>query len=278
MRIDSNYWWKWLLTTGLFSLGTLSLISTLSFIYFPASAEDAGTVYNTSFDINSGERYFERQCSRCHGFDAKGNDETGAPDLTGRLARASTDAGIFNIIRSGVPGTAMLPVADNVPDPTIWQLVAYLDSLRYDPDSVILDGSADSGVALFTGKGDCDSCHMVNGQGGRLGPDLSRIGERNSPEDLSMAMLGPDDAVAPRWWTLKITGPDGEMREGFRMNEDSFSLRIMDNDANLWSFRKSQIQSYERVEESTMPSYERTMSESEIDDLVAYLFSLRKEI
>ena len=44
-------------------------------------------------------------------FDAKGNDETGAPDLTGRLTRASTDVAIFNIIRDGVPGTAMLPVS-----------------------------------------------------------------------------------------------------------------------------------------------------------------------
>jgi hypothetical protein len=67
------------------------------------------------------------------------------------------------------------------------------------------------------------------------------------------------------------------MREGFRMNEDSFSLRIMDDDENLWSFRKSQIQSYERVEESTMPSYEQSLSESELDDLIAYLFSLRRQ-
>jgi len=62
------------------------------------------------------------------------------------------------------------------------------------------------------------------------------------------------------------------------MNEDSFSVRIMDNDSNLWSFRKDQIQSIERIEQSTMPSYEQSLSESEIDDLIAYMFSLRKEI
>ena len=61
------------------------------------------------------------------------------------------------------------------------------------------------------------------------------------------------------------------------MGEDSFSLRIMDNDADLWSFRKNQIQSYERIEQSTMPSYDQSLSESELDDLVAYLFSLRRE-
>lgn len=241
-------------------------------------AEDGGTLYNTAVDIRMGNRYFERQCSRCHGFDAKGNDETGAPDLTGTLRRASSDAGIFNIIREGIPGTAMLPVAADVPDPTVWQLVAYINSLRYDPASVDLAGNAGSGADLFNGKGECASCHMVNGQGGRLGPDLSRVGENQTPEDLLQSMLDPDAEVAPRWWTIRVAGEDGAMREGFRMNEDSFSLRIMDVDANLWSFQKRDIESYERSEESTMPSYGQALSDSELDDLVAYLFSLRREV
>ena len=245
----------------------------------PAShAEDGGTLYNTAVDIRMGNRYFERQCSRCHGFDAKGNDETGAPDLTGTLRRASSDAGIFNIIREGIPGTAMLPVAADVPNPTVWQLVAYINSLRYDPASVDLAGNAGSGADLFGGRGECSSCHMVNGQGGRLGPDLSRVGENQTPEDLLQSMLDPDAAVAPRWWTIQVASRDGEVREGFRMNEDSFSLRIMDADANLWSFQKRDIESYERSEQSTMPGYGQALSDGELDDLVAYLFSLRREV
>ena len=240
--------------------------------------EDAGNLYNTSFDINAGQRYFERQCSRCHGFDAKGSDETGAPDLTGRLARASTDVGIFNIIRTGITGTAMLPVADDVPDAQVWQLVAYIGSLSTDPANVDLPGSVADGRQLFRGKGDCDSCHMVDGQGGRLGPDLSRVGERRKPEELLSDILTPHADVDPRWWTMRVTDANGVIREGLRMNEDSFSLRIMDAESNLWSYPKNQITAFERVEESTMPSYSQTLSDSEVDDLVAYLFSLRKEI
>ncbi len=260
-------------------LTACALLISLLPQYVPIShAEDAGNLYNTAVDVRLGQRYFERQCSRCHGFDAKGNDEAGAPDLTGRLRNASTDAGIFNVIREGVPGTAMLPAATDVPDPTVWQLVAYINSLRYDPSSVTLEGDASSGRNLFTGRGDCDSCHMVEGRGGRLGPDLTRIGEDHTPEDLMIAMTNPHEEVAPRWWTLRVTGADGVSREGFRMGEDSFSLRIMDVDENLWSFRKSQIESYERIEESTMPSYEGELSDEELDDLVAYLFSLRREV
>ncbi len=254
-----------LLTAGLFTLPEVA-------------AEDAGNLYNTAVDIRMGQRYFERQCSRCHGFDAKGNDEAGAPDLTGSLRNASTDAGIFNVIREGVPGTAMLPVATDVPDPTVWQLVAFINSLRYDPNSVTLDGDAGRGSALFNGAAECNSCHMVDGRGGRLGPDLSRIGEDHTPEDLLLSMTNPHEEVAPRWWTLRVTGTDGVQRQGYRMGEDSFSLRIMDDDENLWSYRKSEIESYERIEESTMPSYEGQLSDDELDDLVAYLFSLRREV
>ncbi len=242
-----------------------------------ALAEDAGNLYNTLVDIRLGERYFERQCSRCHGFDARGNDETGAPDLTGRLTRASTDTAIFNVIRDGVPGTAMLPLPDSVTDPQVWQLVAYLDSLRYDPDSVVLTGNAEAGRELFWNRSDCADCHMVNGRGSRSGPDLSRIGENRTPEDLLVDMVNPQEDVAPRWWRLRVTGPDGVTREGFRMNEDSFSVRIMDSDENLWSLSKNNLQAYERMEDSTMPSYTKILSESELDDLVAYLFSLRRE-
>ncbi|MEE2607688.1 MAG: c-type cytochrome [Pseudomonadota bacterium] len=268
MGFNLIHYWKALLIGGVLSLSLASLL---------ANAEDAGNLFNTPYDINQGERYFERQCSRCHGFDAKGNDETGAPDLTGRLSRASSNVGIFNIIREGVPNTAMLPVDSDLPDERVWQLVTYIESLRYDPSSVELAGSANSGDTLFRGKGECADCHMVNGQGGRLGPDLSRIGESAAPDELMSSMTNPHDNVAPRWWTISVTGPDGITRNGFRMGEDSFSLRIMDNDADLWSFRKNQIQSYERIEQSTMPSYDQSLSESELDDLVAYLFSLRRE-
>jgi putative heme-binding domain-containing protein len=266
---------KRLLLLG-FSVILLAALSTTQFP--PAFAEDAGNLYNTPFDVGMGERYFERQCSRCHGFDAKGNDETGAPDLTGRLSRASSNVGIYNILREGIAGTAMLPVPTDLPESQVWQLVAYIDSLSTDPTNVVLNGIAEAGRDLFSGKGDCDSCHMVNGRGGRHGPDLSRVGERRSPEELLSDITDPHLDVAPRWWTIKVTGADGVPREGLRMNEDSFSLRIMDDDSNLWSFPKNQIESYERSQDSTMPSYAQSLTDEEVDDLVAFLFFLRKEI
>jgi putative heme-binding domain-containing protein len=240
-------------------------------------AQDEGNLYNTGVDVRLGERYFQRQCSRCHGQDAKGSDETGAPDLTGTLRRASTDAGIYRILREGVTGTAMLPVPADTPDPTVWQTVAYINSLRTDPANIELPGIASRGLALYNGKGDCASCHMINGEGGRLGPDLSLVGENLDPDELKTALTDPSADVAPRWWTVRVQQRDGSVVEGLRMDEDTFGIRVMDENANLWSFQKNQIDSYEREQSSTMPSYTQTLTENEIDHLVAYLFSLRKE-
>jgi putative heme-binding domain-containing protein len=254
---------------------SLALLAA-SLLPSPTAAQDEGNLYDTAVDVRSGERYFQRQCSRCHGQDAKGNDETGAPDLTGSLRRASTDAGIFQVIRQGVAGTAMLPVPAETPDPQVWQLVAYINSLRTDPANIELPGIASQGQTLYN-NGDCARCHMVNGSGGRLGPDLSQVGNRLDPDELETSLTDPDDDVAPRWWTVRVTQRDGSIVEGLRMEEDTFGLRIMDDNANLWSFHKNQIRSYQREEVSTMPSYSQTYSENEIDHLVAYLFSLRKE-
>jgi cytochrome c oxidase cbb3-type subunit III len=233
--------------------------------------------YETVVDIQIGARVFLSECGRCHGQDAKGNDETEAPDLTrGRFKNASTDAGLFQVIRDGIPGTAMVGIGW-APEPTVWQLVAYVKSLRIDPADYELPGIAERGRAIFHGKGNCASCHMVRGAGGRLGPDLSTIANRRKPEELRVDLTAPDERVEPRWWTLRVTRADGTVVEGLRMNEDTFTLRIMDARERLLHFSKKDLRGIERIETSTMPSSEETLTETEVDDLVAYLFSLRKE-
>jgi putative heme-binding domain-containing protein len=241
----------------------------------PASAQE--NPFDTAVDARMGRRVFNTECGRCHGLDGKGNDETGAPDLTtGSFANASSDQALFEVIRDGVPGTTMVGISW-APDQTVWQVVAYVNSLSIDPGSYDLPGDTARGRELFTGKGECARCHMVAGRGGRLGPDLSAVANRRKPDELTQDLIDPDAEVAPRWWTVRVTRNDGTVVEGPRMDEDTFTLRIMDEDENLWHFAKSEILSIERIEASTMPSVTDTLTESEIDDLVAYLFSLRKE-
>ena len=259
------------------ALTQAALAAALVVVAGPAApAEAQENQFDTPIDVRMGERVFRAQCGRCHGRDGRGNDETGAPDLTtGQFSRVSSDAGMFEVIREGIDGTAMIGISPRASDQSVWQIVSYINSLNLDPADYDLPGDAARGEQVYAGA-NCGTCHMVRGEGGRTGPDLSTVGSRLDPDELATSLRDPDAEVAPRWWTMRINRADGSTIEGLRMNEDTFTVRIMDNDENLWSFMKSEVRSLEQIKTSTMPAAE-DLTASEVDDLVAYLFSLRRE-
>ena len=205
--------------------------------------------------------------------DSDSSSRTGAPDLTTNL-EAKTDQALFNVIREGIEDTAMIGISPRASDQTVWQIVTYLNSLGLDPADYVLPGDVDRGRQVYDSSGTCSNCHRVRGEGGRLGPDLTTIGNRLAPHELRTALTDPDARVTTRWWTIRVTRGDGTVVEGLRMNEDTFTLRIIDNDENLWHFPKSEIRSSERIKTSTMPATQN-LTAGELDDLVTYLFSLR---
>ena len=256
---------------GLMVVG-LGLLST------QAIAQESDNPFTGRVDIRMGQGQFESRCSTCHGLEATGNPEGGGPDLTtGRFRTANSDSGVFRVIRDGIRGTAMIGINPDASDQVVWQIVSYLKSRS--PSLVVgdLPGSPVTGQQLFAGKGDCARCHIVNGTGGRLGPDLSHIADRRELSELRTDLTNPNAEVDPRWWTLIVTHNNGAVIRGLRMHEDSFSLRLMDPEENLRSFAKSQLGGLERDKRSTMPSYAQSLTTQEQDDLVAYLLTLRRE-
>ena len=162
---------------SLWTITATALLASLCLITTPAAprAQELNAhEFTTPLDIRMGERLFQQQCGRCHGIDA-GGGELG-PDLTSGYRTVSTDAGLFDIIRNGLPNSQMIGISRASTDQSVWMVVSYLNSLNETPD-VNLPGNATNGEQLFAGKGNCSSCHMVNGQGGRRGQDLSRVGE-----------------------------------------------------------------------------------------------------
>lgn len=236
------------------------------------AAEELKNPFTSGIDVRMGQRQYRAKCVSCHGVDATGGDEGDGPDLTtGRFRHGSTDADLYDVIRNGVEGTSMRGLR-RAEDQEIWQLVTYLRTFSDAVDLASLPGSVEAGREVFE-RLDCGRCHMVRGRGGRLGPDLSGVGDRRGPEELAEDLTEPSAEVEPRWWTVRVTRADGTVVEGLRMGEDTFNLRIMDGEERLLSFAKAAVQSVERILESTMPA--ETLSDEERDDLVAYLASLR---
>ena len=123
----------------------------------------------------------------------------------------------------------------------------------------------------------CVRCHWIDSEGGRLGPDLTSVGWRRSAGHLRASILDPDDDIDAgyRQVTVRVCGGGGG--QGILLNEDAFSIQVLDRAERLRSFAKSTLDEIERGAVSLMPSFEGRLSAKEVTNLVAFLASLNPE-
>ena len=232
----------------------------------------------------AGRRLFEMHCAHCHGRDGAG---ARGPSLgVTRLARAADDSSLAQVILMGIPGTEMPPT--RLTESEGVALIEYVKGLARRPAQKA-SGSAERGEQLYRGKGGCDRCHMIHGQGGRMGPDLTAIGQSRSPAYLRESVVAPEAAVPERFaeyrlvipmpddfLMVRVTTHEGREITGIRLNEDPFTIHLRDLEDRIHSFLKSELKEV-RLErgKSPMPSYRTVFSPAELDDLAAYLSSLR---
>lgn len=234
-------------------------------------------------EIQEGAFLFRGNCALCHGLNARGGSR--GPDLTrGVWKHGGRDAEIFHTILSGIPGTLM--PANELTDLEVWEVVAYLRSLAPRTPQQ-LSGDLQAGEKLFQGDGNCWLCHMVNGRGGRVGPDLSSVGSRRPPEFLAGKIRNPNKNLAPtqmepgKDWpfdaeAVLVVTRDGKTVRGVLRNEDTFSIQIMDLQEDLHLYLKKDLRDVTHEGKSLMPSYdEDLLSNQQLSDLVAYLNNLR---
>jgi len=220
-------------------------------------------------DVAAGAKTFRSHCASCHGLNGEGGR---GPNLaSGIFFHGSSDLDLLNNISDGLPGTEM-PGLFYSPD-RVWQVVAYIRSLNAGTNAKP-KGDVARGAELFKSKG-CYQCHRVNGEGGRLGPDLSDIGKTRSVEHLRAALVDPNADVRQRYWVVSFKDPSGKSQEGFLMNEDSYTVQFIDMSERLHSLSKSGLKEYKVEKTSRMPSLKDSLGGSELEQLVAYLSSLR---
>ena len=277
------------------SAQTLDLprLGILAVIAFVAVAGNAGFTQGAAQDAparaappspKGGEALFRLNCADCHGLDARGGGH-GPSLISSRVLRTGSEAALTKIITQGIPGTAM--PANDLTGQETRLVIAYVRSLA-GGEPAPLRGDAAKGKALFFGKGNCVSCHMVNGQGGRLGPDLSLAGSSRSAEFLTDSIREPSKDLTEGmgqlnsqfespaiYETVTVVMPDGRRIVGVPKDEDNFSIQFMDVNQELHSFMKKDLKEVLHERKSLMPAYsEEAISETELADLLAYLRSL----
>ena len=222
--------------------------------------------------IAGGGAAFRPYCTPCHGIKGEGGR---GPDLTrGVYSTGDKDSDLYNVIASGMPGTEMAGFAADIKEEDIWRIVAFVRSLaRHDVPA--LPGDRTAGEKLFWGKGACGGCHAVNGKGGWLGPELSRIGRERSLAFLRESVLTPNTDLRPEYATITAVKRDGTKIVGVG-SLDNFTVQITDMAGNYYSFSRVDLASCTREFKSLMPdNYSRSLKPAEIDDLIAYLVDLR---
>ena len=138
-----------------------------------------------------------------------------------------------------------------------------------------ITGNAAAGKVIFYGKGGCAACHSIGDRGASLGPDLGAIGITRSAKTLRLALVDPDAEISKEYFTVVVETKRGQIIRGLALNEDDLSIQVRDIDGNPRSFLKDDLKSTRREQRSLMPSYASRLSGMEIDDLVAYLRTLR---
>ena len=226
----------------------------------------------TPTDLSRGEKIFVAHCALCHGIAATGGR---GPALNhAELRTVTSDQAMFRVIQNGIEGTEM-PGAWQLSNNEIKDLIEYIRSLARN-DAVKLTGDPARGKTYYEGKGSCATCHIVDGRGGNLGPDLSNIGARRSASYLREALVDPGAAVPEDFLVVSLVTKDGRRIRGIRANEDSFTIQVRDSSGAFHSVRKSDLSELKKeFSSSLMPSYRESLSSSEIDDIVAFLAGLR---
>ncbi len=219
--------------------------------------------------------HYGARCAACHGTDAHG--VTG-PDLTELWASAGVnDGALFQTVQRGVPGTEMPGFAAagaGLTEREIWETLAYVRSLATVSPVANPIGDASQGETLF--KRNCSSCHIVNGAGGQLGPDLSRIGAARSRAALAAKIRGTSPSIRAGYEPVTLVTREGQRVRGVRKNEDNFSIQVMDMRERIQGYLKANLSSLVHESQSLMPAYGADrISDRALDDVLRYLGTLR---
>jgi cytochrome c oxidase cbb3-type subunit 3 len=236
-----------------------------------------------------GEFHFRINCAFCHGLGARGGGR--GPDLRRAQKRhGNSDAELFTTINQGVPGTAMPPNGTTgqgvgMTEEEVWDVITYIRSVQLKAPAQAAGDSA-HGKQLFYGDANCSGCHMVEGKGGRLGPDLTAVGMARAADAIVDSVRNPSRRLAPglleatkefpqEYETVTVVTARGQEIKGVTMNEDNFSLQVMDASEQIHLFEKAKLRSIKKSRTSMMPIYGATLlSDKELQDIVAYLQSV----
>jgi putative heme-binding domain-containing protein len=228
-----------------------------------------------SLPEGKGKAQFQRICSGCHGVNMATSQ---------RMTRAQWTAVVNDMVSRGAQGThadldnvvtylaanfgSDKPVANNAAPAQAAPPAAE------QKETPLSEAEVSRGSELLKANG-CLSCHRVGDKGAYVGPDLSDIGAYRSAEQIRSALVSPDKDVIPENRSVRLVTADGKTVTGRLLNQDGFSVQLIDSSSHLRAFQKARLREFTIVTANPMPSYANRMSAQDLNDLIHYLSSLK---
>jgi putative heme-binding domain-containing protein len=228
----------------------------------------------TPAEVENGGRLYQSTCAGCHG--TAGDQVAGTALRSGKFRRANTDDEVVRVIRNGIAGTGMAGQA--VSETEAAMIVAWLRGGATAANAAPtgrLAGDTTRGRVLFEGKGRCTSCHGPGGAGSRRAPGLTDIGVIRRPLQIEQALLDPAAEIHTDYRSMTATMTDGTTVTGRLLNQNSYSIQLLDSTDRLRSLDKAQVKSHSILATSPMPSYRQSLSAQEVADVVAFLGTMK---
>lgn len=249
---------------------TRTIVLALAAVLLAGGAFAQGHGY-TPGDIENGGQIYQANCTGCHG--PEGDGVPGVNLGSGTFRRGTTDDELVRIVIGGIPGTAMPPSAFS--EGQAGTIVAYLRSLATSPRGTTVPGDAARGRSIFEGKGQCQTCHNVAGVGSRVGPTLTEVGGLRRAVELQRSLVDPSAQIRSDSQSVRAVTRQGVTITGRLLNQDSFSVQLLDSKERLVLLEKSNLKEFVILKESPMPSYKDRLNTQELADVVSYLTTLR---
>lgn len=139
-------------------------------------------------------------------------------------------------------------------------------------------GDAAKGKLVFENAGTCAKCHLVNGKGIEVGPDLSEIGNKLSKTALYESILFPSAGISHNYENWMIQKSDGRSITGVLLGETDAEIQIKDDKGIQHNISVDEIDARKRQQVSLMPAdLHKELTTGELVDLVEYLSTLKKK-
>ena len=139
----------------------------------------------------------------------------------------------------------------------------------------VLDNSQIVHVNDLINSSGCLSCHRMDGKGSFAGPYLGDVGANHTAEQIRASLVSPSKELAPQNRSVRLVTHDGKTVVGKLLNQDGFSVQLIDASGHLLSFEKANLREFTIITTNSMPPYANTIAPQNLSLLIKYLETLK---